>query len=72
VHIAKTHDVCFTKFHIKLCDLSSVQVMSYISHKVYYAHVYYVYFSCRLLWWAFMPLSMQHEMLILTGFNNVH
>lgn len=31
-----------------------------------------VHFSCRPLWWAFMALSTQHEMLILTGFNNVH
>lgn len=30
-----------------------------------------VYISCRPLCRAFVPLSMHHEMLILTGFNNV-
>ncbi len=35
------YDVRFTKCHIKLCDLSSVQVISHFLNEVYYAHSSY-------------------------------
>ncbi len=54
-------------------------ILSFVIWALYKSyHIFWMRFimhivriSYRPLWWAFMPLSTQHEMLILTGFNNV-